>query len=361
MRLLGIETSCDETAAAIVEDGRKVLSNVIYSQIDTHKLYGGVVPEIASRKHIEKISAVVDQAFRDAGLDFSGIDGIAVTYGPGLVGALLCGVSYAKSFAYALGKPLVKVHHIKGHIAANYLCHPELEPPFLCLVVSGGHSHIIEVLDYDVYRIVAQTRDDAAGEAFDKVARVIGLPYPGGSQMDRLSRLGDGGKLDFPQVHFDGSLDFSFSGLKTAVINYIHRVEQKYGFRAADLGDTDVIARERFEGNGVRQHADTVTKADLAASFTRAVVGILAQNTMKAAKEKGYQTVAIAGGVACNSFLRDALRRAGEKDGLRIYYPEPLFCTDNAAMIASMGYYLTRGGETSGLDLNAVPYISIEG
>lgn len=360
MRLLGIETSCDETSAAIVEDGRKVLSNAIYTQIDTHKLYGGVVPEIASRKHIEKISAVVDQAFADAGLAFHDIDGVAVTYGPGLVGALLCGVSYAKSFAYALKKPLVKVHHIKGHIAANYLSHPELEPPFLCLVVSGGHSHIIEVSDYNAYHIVAQTRDDAAGEAFDKVARVIGLPYPGGSQMDRLAKRGDGTKLDFPRVHFPDSLDFSFSGLKTAVINYIHRIEQRYDVKVSLLGDTDVITREMFEGNGVKQHAPLVTKADLAASFTRAVVDILVENTIKTALEKNYRTIALAGGVACNSFLRDTMKQAGEQKGITVCYPEPVFCTDNAAMIASMGYYLLKSGETCGLDLNAVPYISIE-
>lgn len=360
MKLLGIETSCDETSAAIVEDGRKVLSNAIYTQIDTHKLYGGVVPEIASRKHIEKISAVVDQAFADAGLTFQDIDGIAVTYGPGLVGALLCGVSYAKSFAYALHKPLVKVHHIKGHIAANYLSHPQLEPPFLCLVVSGGHSHIIEVSDYNTYHIVAQTRDDAAGETFDKVARVIGLPYPGGSQMDRLAKLGDGTKLDFPRVHFPDSLDFSFSGLKTAVINYIHRVEQRYGISISQLGDTDIIAHEKFEGNGVRQHVETVTKADLAAGFTRAVVDILTENTIKAAKEKGARKIALAGGVACNSFLRSAMQRIGAQNGMEVCYPEPVLCTDNAAMIASMGYYLFRNGETCGLDLNAVPYISIE-
>ncbi len=360
MKLLGIETSCDETSAAIVEDGRKVLSNAIYTQIDTHKLYGGVVPEIASRKHIEKISAVVDQALSEAGLTFSDIDGIAVTYGPGLVGALLCGVSYAKSLAYALKKPLIPVHHIKGHIAANYLSHPQLEPPFLCLVVSGGHSHIIEVTDYHSYHIVAQTRDDAAGEAFDKVARVIGLPYPGGSQMDRLAKLGDGSKLDFPRVHFPDSLDFSFSGLKTAVINYIHRVEQKYDIKVADLGDTDLIAKEKFEGNGVRQHAESITKADLAASFTRAVVDILTENTVKTAIQKGYDKIVLAGGVACNSFLRSAMQEEASKKGIAVYFPEPILCTDNAAMIASMGYYLLENGETCGLDLNAVPYINIE-
>ncbi len=358
MKLLGIETSCDETSAAVVEDGRRVLSNAIYTQIETHKLYGGVVPEIASRKHIEKISAVVDQALQDAGLQFADIDGIAVTYGPGLVGALLCGVSYAKSLAYALKKPLVKVHHIKGHIAANYLSHPDLKPPFLCLVVSGGHSHIIGVEDYDRYHIVAQTRDDAAGEAFDKVARVIGLPYPGGSRMDQLSKLGDASKLDFPKVHFPDSLDFSFSGLKTAVINYIHRVEQKYGTKVAELSDTAVIATEKFEGNGVKQHAECITKADLAASFTRAVVEILTENTMKTAVEAGYQTVVLAGGVACNSFLRGEMERKGAERGIAVRYPEPIFCTDNAAMIAGMGYYLQC--EENYLDLNAVPYISIE-
>ena len=260
--ILGIESSCDETSCAVVKDGREILSNVIYSQIKLHREYGGVVPEIASRMHIEKISQVVDSALNEANITFDDIDAISVTYGPGLVGALLCGVSYAKALSYSLGKPLIKVHHIKGHIAANYLTHKELEPPFLCLVVSGGHSHIIEVKNYNEYNIIAKTRDDAAGEAFDKIGRVMNIPYPGGAKIDKLSYLGDKKAIKFPKVTFADSYDFSFSGLKTAVINYMHRISQLNPlFDETDY--EEIILNEKLDGNGVHQNKDQITKADI--------------------------------------------------------------------------------------------------
>jgi len=357
--ILGIESSCDETSCAIVKDGREILSNVIYSQIDLHREYGGVVPEIASRMHIEKISQVVDKALSDADMSFDNIDAISVTYGPGLVGALLCGVSYAKSLSYALSKPLVKVHHIKGHIAANYLTHKELEPPFLCLVVSGGHSHIIEVKNYNEYNILAKTRDDAAGEAFDKIGRTLDIPYPGGAKIDKLSYLGDKNAISFPKVTFNDSYDFSFSGLKTAVINYIHRIEQK-NTEFTDCSFEEVVLKERLNGNGVKQNKDEITKADILASFTEAVVSILTENTIKLAIEKGYDKIVLAGGVACNTHLRKSFEDMCKKHNLNVLYPLPVLCTDNAAMIASMGYYLYKEGDFADLNLNAVPYIDIE-
>lgn len=357
--IMGIESSCDETSCAIVKDGREILSNTIYSQIDLHKEYGGVVPELASRMHIEKISYVVDAALKDANVTLDDIDAISVTYGPGLVGALLCGVSYAKSLSYALKKPLVKVHHIKGHIAGNYLTHKELEPPFLCLVVSGGHSHIIEVKDYNEYNILAKTRDDAAGEAFDKIGRVLNLPYPGGSKIDKISYLGDKEAISFPKVTFNDSYDFSFSGVKTAVINYIHRIEQKN----PDLLNEDfekVILSEKLNGNGVKQNKENITKADILASFTNAITSILCNNTIKLAKEKGYKKIVLAGGVACNSHLRAKFDEECKNNDMNVLYPLPVLCTDNAAMIASMGYYLYKENKFADLNLNAVPYIDIE-
>lgn len=357
--IMGIESSCDETACAIVKDGREVLSNIIYSQIDVHKEYGGVVPELASRLHIEKISYVVDMALEKAKVTFDDIDAISVTYGPGLVGALLCGVSYAKSLAYALNKPLVKVHHIKGHIAGNYLTYPDLKPPFLCLVVSGGHSHIIEVRDYNQYNILAKTRDDAAGEAFDKIGRVLNIPYPGGATIDKISYQGDKKAIEFPRVTFDGSFDFSFSGVKTAVINYIHRI-LKLCPELDKKGYEEIILNEVLNGNGVKQHKKAITKADILASFTEAVTSILCDNTLKLAKEKGYKQIVLAGGVACNSHLRNKFDLECKKLGIDIRYPEPIYCTDNAAMIASMGYYLYNESCFADLNLNAVPYIDIE-
>ncbi len=357
--ILGIESSCDETSCAIVKDGREILSNVIYSQVSLHREYGGVVPEIASRMHIEKISQVVDSALNEASLSFNQIDAISVTYGPGLVGALLCGVSYAKALAYSLKKPLVKVHHIKGHIAANYLTHQDLKPPFLCLVVSGGHSHIIEVKDYNSYSIVAKTRDDAAGEAFDKIGRTLNIPYPGGAMIDKIAYKGDKNAVTFPRVTFNDSYDFSFSGLKTAVINYIHRIEQKNpDLMKADF--EDVVLNERLNGNGVCQNIDEITKADILASFTDAVVSILTENTIKVAKERGYDSIVLAGGVACNSHLRQSFDIACKENNMTVKYPEPILCTDNAAMIASMGYYLYKDDQLADLNLNAIPYIDIE-
>ena len=359
INILGIESSCDETSASIVKDGREILSNVIYSQINLHREYGGVVPEIASRMHIEKISQVVDKALSDANITFNDIDAISVTYGPGLVGALLCGVSYAKALAYSLSKPLVNVHHIKGHIAANYLTFKDLEPPFLCLVVSGGHSHIIEVKDYNEYNIIAKTRDDAAGEAFDKIGRVMNIPYPGGAEIDRISYLGDKNTISFPKVTFNDNYDFSFSGLKTSVINYIHRINQlNPDFDSASYEDT--ILTSCLNGNGVKQNKEEITKADILASFTNAVVSVLTENTLKVAKEKGYKKIVLAGGVACNTHLRNSFKDECEKNGFEVFYPLPVLCTDNAAMIASMGYYLYKENNFADLNLNAVPYIDIE-
>ncbi len=327
--ILGIESSCDETAAAVVRDGREILSNVINTQINLHKEYGGVVPELASRKHIEAISRVVDEALVQANVEKEDIDAIAVTYGPGLVGALLVGVTYAKSLAYALGVPLIPVHHIKAHISANLIAQPKLDPPFLCLVASGGHSHIINVLDYNDYRILGRTRDDAAGEAFDKISRVMGLGYPGGPIIDELAKSGDPKAIKFPRVRFDaGSLDFSFSGVKTAVINYLHKLDQM---------------------------GEEYNKADVAASFSDAVTDVLVSHTIEAAKKNDISTITLAGGVACNSMLREKMQAAGEAEGFRVLFPPAVLCTDNAAMVACLGYYNYLNGEVAGLDLNAEP------
>ncbi|MDK2810384.1 MAG: tRNA N6-adenosine threonylcarbamoyltransferase [Petroclostridium sp.] len=331
--ILGIETSCDETSAAVVENGRKILSNVISSQVDLHKRYGGVVPEIASRKHVEIINAVIQDSLEQAGVTFRDIDVIGVTYGPGLVGALLVGVSAAKALAFALDKPLVGVHHIEGHIAANYLEHQDLQPPYICLVASGGHSHIVHIQDYNTFEILGQTRDDAAGEAFDKVARVIGLGYPGGPLIDKLAKQGNKDAVKFPKVSFDdGSLDFSFSGVKTAVLNYVNKLEQK---------------------------GETYNRADIAASFQNAVVEVLVDKTVVAAQKLGINTIALAGGVAANSALRQLLAERAKKNGLEVYYPSPILCTDNAAMIACAAYYEFIAGKRADLDLNAVPNLRL--
>ena len=331
--ILAIESSCDETAAAVVRNGREVLSNVIYSQIDLHTVYGGVVPEIASRKHIEKINQVVDKALQDAELSFSDIDGIAVTYGPGLVGALLVGVSFAKSLSFATGIPLIGVHHIEGHICANYIENKELEPPFMALVVSGGHTHLVKVKDYGEYEILDRTRDDAAGEAFDKVARAIGLGYPGGPKVDKVSKEGNPEAIVFPKAKVNDSIyDFSFSGLKSAVLNYLNQAEMK---------------------------GEKIVVADVAASFQKAVVDVLVDHTIAAAKEYDFKEVALAGGVASNSGLRAAMEEACNKNGIKLYRPSPIFCTDNAAMIGVAGYYEYIKGNRSDYHLNAVPNLKL--
>lgn len=331
--ILGIETSCDETSAAIVQDGRKILSNVISSQIELHQRYGGVVPEIASRKHIEMINIVINDALEQAGMTLEDVHAIGVTYGPGLVGALLVGVSTAKAMAFALNKPLIGVHHIMGHMAANYLEHPDMAPPYMCLVASGGHSHIVWVKDYQQFEIMGQTRDDAAGEAFDKVARVLGLGYPGGPLIDKLAKQGNKDAVHFPRVRFeDGSLDFSFSGVKTSVLNYIHRLEQK---------------------------DESYNAADIAASFQNAVVEVLVDKTIAAAKKVGINTVALAGGVAANSALRQLMTQKAQEDHMKVYYPSAILCTDNAAMIACAAYYRLIEGMEAGLDLNAIPNLPL--
>lgn len=332
--ILGIESSCDETAAAVVKNGREVLSNVINSQIDIHKRYGGVVPEIASRCHIEAVNAVIDEALENAGVSFDDIDAIAVTYGPGLVGALLVGVSAAKALSYALKKPLVNVHHIKGHICANYVAHHELEPPFVCLVASGGHSHIVYAKDFLEYEIMGMTRDDAAGEAFDKIARVLGLGYPGGPKVEKLAKEGNPEAVEFPRVRIqENSLDFSFSGVKTAVINHVHKLEQK---------------------------GEAYNKADIAASFQNAVTDVLADHTVDAALRKNVKTIAIAGGVASNSALRDKMTKTASGKGINVLYPPPVLCTDNAVMIASAGYFEYKNGVRADMRLNAVASLSLE-
>lgn len=331
--ILAIETSCDETSAAVVVNGRNILSNVISSQIDVHKKFGGVVPEIASRKHVELVMPVIDQALKEASIDLEQVDAIGVTYGPGLVGALLVGLSAAKALAFAAGKPLIGVHHIEGHIAANYLENEALEPPFVCLVASGGHSHVVYVSDYNQFEIMGQTRDDAAGEAFDKIARALGLGYPGGPLIDAQARNGNIRAVDFPRVYFnDESLDFSFSGLKTAVLNYL---------------------------NGAAQKGIEVSLPDICASFQQAIVDVLVNNTLLGAKRKTASCVALAGGVAANSQLRSSLKSAVESEGMRMFYPKPIFCTDNAAMIGSAAYFELKSGRVSGLDLNAVPSLKL--
>ena len=331
--ILGIESSCDETAAAVVKNGRTVLSNIISSQIELHKLYGGVVPEIASRKHIEKINQVIEEALKEAEVTLDDIDAIAVTYGPGLVGALLVGVAEAKAISYATNKPLVGVHHIEGHVSANYIEHMDLEPPFLCLIVSGGHTHLVVVNDYGKYEIIGRTRDDAAGEAFDKVARAIGLGYPGGPKIDKLAKEGNPKAITFPQGHIaDAPFDFSFSGVKSAVLNHINICEMK---------------------------GEEINCADIAASFQESVVDVLAKRTVLAAKELGINKIALAGGVASNQGLRTRMSEVCQKNNFKLYYPSPIYCTDNAAMIGVAGYYEYLNGTRHGLDLNAVPNLKI--
>lgn len=331
--ILAIESSCDETAAAVVKNGREVLSNVISSQIALHTLYGGVVPEIASRKHIEKINQVIEEALKEAKVDFDTIDAIAVTYGPGLVGALLVGVSVAKALAFALKKPLIGVHHIEGHISANFIENKELKPPFICLVVSGGHSHLVKVKDYGEYEILGRTRDDAAGEAFDKVARAIGLGYPGGPKIDKVSREGNPEAIHFPRAKVgESEYDFSFSGLKSAVLNYLNSCQMK---------------------------GEEINQADVAASFQKAVVDVLVDHSVSAVKKYGFETFAIAGGVASNSHLREAMEKACEENGIAFYHPSPIYCTDNAAMIGVAAYYEYIKGVRHGYDLNAVPNLKL--
>ena len=331
--ILAIESSCDETAASVVKNGRCVLSNIISSQIAIHTLYGGVVPEIASRKHIEKINQVVEAALKEADVTLDDIDAIGVTYGPGLVGALLVGVAEAKAIAYAKKKPLVGVHHIEGHVSANYIEHPDLEPPFLCEIISGGHTHLVIVKDYGSFEILGRTRDDAAGEAFDKVARAIGLGYPGGPKIDKLAKEGNPHAIDFPRAHMeDAPYDFSFSGVKSAVLNHL---------------------------NKCRMTGEPIVEADIAASFQQAGVDVLVDNAIRAAKDYHMDRLAIAGGVASNGALRAAMEAACEKEGIRFYRPSPIFCTDNAAMIGVAAYYEYRKGTRHGWDLNAVPNLKL--
>ena len=328
--VLAIETSCDETGCAIVKDGREVLSNVVHTQIPLHRKYGGVVPELASRNHVERIGAVVEKALFDAGMTLSNVDAIAVTCGPGLVGALLVGVSYAKGLALAYDLPLIGTNHILGHIAANYLTFPDLVPPFTCLIASGGHSHIVRVEDYDRCTLIGRTRDDAAGEAFDKVARVLGLPYPGGPELEKLAKQGDPKAFRFRSAfnEREDEFDMSFSGLKTAVINVLHTADQR---------------------------GEEVNRADVAASFQREVVSILSDKAVRAASD----TLALAGGVSANTALREMLAAKSKKKGVRFCCPDFKYCTDNAAMIGSAGFYLLMKGHRAGLDLNATPYLSV--
>ena len=328
VRILALESSCDETAAAVIENGRRILSNVVFSQIDLHALYGGVVPEIASRAHVEACDRVVDQALGQAGMTLQEVDACAVTYGPGLVGALLTGVSCMKGLSYAAGKPLIPVNHIEGHVSANYLTYPELEPPFVCLVVSGGHSHLVEVRDYGEYRLLGQTMDDAAGEAFDKAARVLGLPYPGGPTLDKLAEEGNPHAMTLPTPHPEGRYDYSFSGLKTAFLNAAHKMTQR---------------------------GEELPRADMAASFRWAVVSSLTEKAVLAAKETHAKALAMAGGVSANRLLRRMMQEKCDAAGIPLYMPRLDLCTDNAAMIGSAAYYRLRKGELAELTLNAVP------
>ena len=332
--ILAIESSCDETAAAVVRNGREVLSNVIYSQIDLHTVYGGVVPEIASRKHIEKINQVVKKALDDAGQTLDDVDAVAVTYGPGLVGALLVGVSFAKAIAFAKNKPLIGVHHIKGHVCANFIAYPELEPPFLCLVASGGHTHLVMVRNYLDYEIIGRTRDDAAGEAYDKIARAIGLGYPGGPKVEKAAHRGNPDAFEFPRAKIDESrYDFSFSGLKSAVLNTI---------------------------NGAKMKGEVLNPDDIAASFQASVIDSMRERVLMAADEFGAKSFAMAGGVASNQTIRKALEEACTGAGISFHCPPPILCTDNAAMIGAAGYYEYINGRFDGLDLNAVPGLKLE-
>lgn len=334
LTILAIETSCDETSVAVVRNGREVLANTISTQIALHEQYGGVVPEIASRMHVEKINLVIKEALKTAGLALDDIDVVGVTYGPGLVGALLVGVMAAKSIAFAKSKPLVGVHHIEGHIAANYIAHPELEPPFLCLVVSGGHTHLVHVKDYTTYEIMGRTRDDAAGEAYDKVARAMGLSYPGGPKIDKLAKEGNKEAIKFPRAMQDGSYDFSFSGLKSAVLNYI---------------------------NGCKMKGEPINVADVAAAFQASVTDVLVGKTLQLAEEKNIPKIALAGGVAANQGLREAMQKACDEKGKKLYYPELILCTDNAAMIGCAAYYEYLKGTRADMSLNAVPNLPIGG
>lgn len=333
VHILAIETSCDETAAAVVKNGREPLSNIIYSQIELHKLYGGVVPEIASRKHIEKINQVIEEALHAADMGLDDMDAIAVTYGPGLVGALLVGVAEAKAISYAKKKPLIGIHHIEGHISANFIENKDLEPPFLCLVVSGGHTHLVKVNDYGMYQILGRTRDDAAGEAFDKVARAIGLGYPGGPKIEAVAKEGNALSIPFPKAKVaENPYDFSFSGVKSAVLNYI---------------------------NGCKMKDLPIVNADIAASFQKAVIDVLAEHAVKAAKDFKIDKVAIAGGVAANKAFRDKMSEICSDNNLLFYHPSPVYCTDNAAMIGTAAYYEFLNGTRHGWDLNAVPNLKI--
>lgn len=333
VKILAIESSCDETAAAVVADGRKVLSNIIYSQIDLHTLYGGVVPEIASRKHIEKINPVIEAALREAGCTLADINAVAVTYGPGLVGPLLVGVAEAKAIAFAKQLPIIGVHHIRGHICANYIEHEDLKPPFTCLVVSGGHTHLVNVTGYGQYEVIGRTRDDAAGEAFDKVARAIGLGYPGGPKIDEAAKRGNPEAIDFPRAKVDGSeYDFSFSGLKSAVLNFLNHAEMK---------------------------GEAVNPDDLAASFQKAVVDVLTEHAVMAIRQYNVKDMAIAGGVASNSALRASMQEACRREGVRFYCPSPIYCTDNAAMIGVCAYHEYMNGNFADYSLNAIPNLSL--
>ena len=333
IKILAIESSCDETAAAVVSDGRKILSNVINSQISLHTRYGGVVPELASRKHIENINYVVKEALESAGETLGSVDAIAVTNGPGLVGALLIGVSFAKALAFAADKPLVAVNHIEGHVCANFLEYPDLEPPFLCLIVSGGHTHLAVMKDYGVFEIIGKTRDDAAGEAFDKVARAIGLGYPGGPKIEKEAQKGNPKAIDFPRGKIDEApLDFSFSGLKSAVLNYI---------------------------NHCKMSGMEISTCDIAASFQQAVTDVLVERAIEAALHLGEKRIVMAGGVASNGYIRNSLEKACSENGIALCVPHPALCTDNAAMIGSAAYYRFLKGERADLSLNAVPGLSL--
>ncbi|ENK1244986.1 tRNA (adenosine(37)-N6)-threonylcarbamoyltransferase complex transferase subunit TsaD [Clostridium sp. FAM 1755] len=333
INILAIESSCDETSAAVVVNGREVLSNIIASQISTHEKFGGVVPEVASRKHIEVISTVVQEALDEANFTLDDIDAIGVTYGPGLVGALLVGLQYAKGLAFSTGKPLIGVNHIEGHISANFIEYKDLKPPFMCLVVSGGHTFIVYMKDYGEFEVLGETRDDAAGEAFDKVARAIGLGYPGGPKIDKISKEGNEDAIKFPRANFhDDTLDFSFSGIKSAVLNYLNKKEMK---------------------------GEEINRADVAASFQKSVVGVLVDNTIKACKSKKVHKIAVAGGVAANSWLRETLVRECKSRGIEVLIPPFILCTDNAAMIGSAAYFEYVKGTRTSLDINAVPNLKL--
>ena len=329
---LSVESSCDETAVAVLKNGREILSNIVSTQIELHKKFGGVVPEVASRKHIENIDEVLQEALDEADISLEDIDHIAVTYGPGLVGALLVGLSHAKALAFTLNKPLVGVNHIEGHVSANYIAHKELKPPFITLIVSGGHTHLVEVKDYGQYEILGRTRDDASGEAFDKIARAMGLGYPGGPIIDKLAKTGNKEAIDFPRAYLDDGYDFSFSGLKSAVLNYL---------------------------NAKKMKNEEIVVEDVCASFQEAVVEVLSKKAVKAAKEKGYDTITLAGGVACNSALREKITVLGNKNNIDIKYPPVDLCTDNAAMIGCAGYYSYISGRKDDMSLNAVPNLKI--